>query len=75
MKTALESAILALATLGLAACAGTEERSAYVPPDPVVGSSVDSGYVNNVERIARRQGIKVTWVNAPRKRSEAAGHL
>ena len=74
MKTALgPAAVLALATFGLAACAGTAERSAYVPPSPVIGSSaVDNVYVSNVERIARRQGIKVTWVNAPLKHSDPA---
>lgn len=72
MKASLRIAVLALTAAGLAACAGTQEKTAYTTPGEVGSYPVNSGYVSNVERMARAQGIKVTWVNAPVKRTKAA---
>lgn len=67
MKASLRIAALALSVAGLSACAGGMEKSAYVSPGVVGSYPADSGYVSSVERIARRQGIQVTWVNVPVK--------
>ena len=79
MNASLRILLLALCVLGLAACAGTQDRTAYSAPEQVGASSrVDTGYVSNIERMARAQGIKVTWVNMPEKhgeRVEATGDL
>jgi hypothetical protein len=72
MKASLRIAALVLSVAGLAACAGTQEKSAYVAPGEVGSYPLDSGYVSNVERMARAQGIQVTWVNAPVKRVKSA---
>ena len=70
MNALLRTAILSLPVLGLAACAGMQERSdtAYVAPQraPSVMDS-DEVYIAQVERIARRRGVVVIWVNVPRK--------
>lgn len=70
MNTCFRAAALALAALGLTACTGTQQRSdaAFVPP-PRSPSLLDEDalYVARVEQIARRRGIEVVWVNAPRK--------
>ena len=70
MNALLRTAILSLPVLGLAACAGMQERSdtAYVAPQRAP-SSIDSdeAYMVQVERIAHRRGVEVIWVNVPRK--------
>jgi hypothetical protein len=72
MKASLRIAVLALTAAGLAACAGTRENTASITPGEVGSYPINNGYVSNVERLARAQGIKVTWVNAPVKRTKAA---
>ena len=63
--------VLVLCVLGLAACASHEEKTAYVaptrvgPPAPIV---TDDAYVAAVERVARRRGIYLQWVNMPTRR-------
>lgn len=71
MNASLRMAVLSLAVLGLAACAGTQARSTYVP-EPKTPSIMDGDeeYMAYVERIARRRGIEVVWVNLPRKTAE-----
>lgn len=66
--SALRVAVLSLSILGLAACAGHSTKTAYVPPQkaPSIMDN-DEAYIAQVERIARRRGIDVTWVNVPRK--------
>lgn len=68
MKASVRMAVLSLSILGLAACASTGEKSAYVPP-PRADSIMDNDeiYMATVERIARRRGIDLVWVNPPRK--------
>ncbi len=71
MNASLRMAVLSLSVLGLAACAGTEVKSTYVPPDKAPSlNDNDEAYVAYVERVARRRGIEVVWVNTPRKPAE-----
>jgi hypothetical protein len=69
MNACLRIAAPVLCVLGLAACAGTQEKSAYVPPRSLDSLSTDDAYVSNVENMARRRGVKITWVNVPRHAS------
>jgi len=65
----LRFAVLALSVLGLSACATMDEESTGHAPPPRAPSLMDTdeAYVAQVERIARRRGIEVQWVNLPRK--------
>jgi hypothetical protein len=77
MKSPLRIAVLSLSVLGLAACASSQEGSAYVEPARVVGPNEtrierDAEYIAYVERQALRRGIYVQWVNVPTKRVVAA---
>lgn len=71
MKRSLKFAAFSLCAMGLGACAGGQQHAAYVapqrvgPPQPIV---TDEAYVAAVERVARRRGIYVQWVNLPSKR-------
>ena len=70
MNALLRTAVLSLSVLGLAACAGMHERSdtTYVAPQRAPSSmDRDEVYMAQVERIARRRGVEVIWVNVPRK--------
>lgn len=71
MNASCRMAVLSLVVLGLAACAGTQTKNAYVP-EPKAPSLMDNDeqYMAYVERIARRRGIEVVWVNLPRKTAE-----
>jgi len=70
----LRIAIVSLTMYGLAACATTDERSslrqAPEPQTPQASApfAVDGDYVSRVEAVARRRGIHVQWINAPKKR-------
>ncbi|MGO4223328.1 hypothetical protein AB4Y64_15910 [Lysobacter sp. TAF61] len=70
MNASLRMAVL-VSVLGLAACAGMQSRTAYVP-EPKAPSIMDNdeAYIAYVERVARRRGIDVVWVNSPRKTAE-----
>ncbi|MEG3191950.1 hypothetical protein [Lysobacter sp. D1-1-M9] len=75
MNDKLRIAVLALPILGLAACTSMDERSSYTPPAPVSDawlSDADRAYMDKVERVARRRGVDVTWVNLPRSRQTVA---
>lgn len=70
MNALLRTAVLSLSVLGLAACAGMQERSdsTYVAPQRAPSLlDDDHAYVTRVESIARRRGIQVVWVHVPRK--------
>jgi len=69
MNASLRIAALVLTSAGLTACAGSMEKSTYESPGVIGSYAADSGYVSNVERIARRSGAQVTWVNVPIKRA------
>ena len=73
MKTC-RIALLCVSGLLLSGCSTMNERSSYVPPAraPSIMDS-DAKYVAYVERVARRRGIHVMWVNAPRRRMTEAG--
>ena len=70
MNAYVRAALLSLSVVGVAGCAGMDQRSgaAFVAP-PRAASIMDSdeAYIAAVERIARRRGIEVVWVNVPRK--------
>ncbi|MGO1068588.1 hypothetical protein [Lysobacter sp. CA199] len=75
MNASLRVAVLSLSILGLAACAGTPTKTAYAAPGlskhAIEGMDRDSQYVSAVERVARRRGIDVVWVNPPDRRKLA----
>lgn len=67
-------AVLSLSVLGLAACAGTQARTSHVAPAAVEAATAsassvnrDDRYIATVERIARRRGIGVVWINPPNR--------
>lgn len=70
MNASLRIAVLSLSVLGLAACSSMDKKSSstFVAPDraPSIMDN-DEAYMDAVERIARRRGIDVVWVNAPRR--------
>jgi hypothetical protein len=70
-RSATFCAVAALAVLATG-CATTSESTAYAPsPAPTTGTRVieqDHAYMQQVEHVARRRGIGVTWVNPPMKR-------
>ena len=72
MGRILFKAVLSISVAGLCACAGTPQRVSQAPPAPSAdrpGAVVsDSEYIAYVERVARRRGIEVQWVNPPTKR-------
>lgn len=71
MNASCRMAVLSLAVLGLAACAGSQTKTTYVPePKPPSIMDNDEAYMNYVERVARRRGIEVVWVNLPRKTAD-----
>jgi hypothetical protein len=70
MYASLRMAVM-LSALGLSACAGMESKSTYVPEprDPSI-MDADEKYMAYVERVARRRGLEVVWVNIPRKSAD-----
>ncbi|MEH6417608.1 hypothetical protein [Pseudomonas sp. CGJS7] len=75
MNASLRVAVLSLSMLGLAACAGTQTKTAHtaapMSAHPAASPDRDSVYVATVERVARRRGIDVVWVNPPDRRKLA----
>lgn len=69
MNTKSRIALLCVSGVLLAGCSTMDERSSYVPPQRAPSiMDADEEYIAYVERVARRRGIGVTWVNAPRRR-------
>ncbi len=70
MNASLRMAVL-VSVVGLSACAGMQSKTAYVP-EPKAPSIMDDdeAYIAYVERVARRRGIEVVWVNTPRKTAD-----
>ena len=58
-------AVLATA-LALSGCASTEERATSAAFEPDDG--IDQTRVGVINHIARHRGIKVIWVNLPKKK-------
>lgn len=74
MNGSIGMAVVVVVALGLAGCASTGEKTTYAAPAPVSGHATieqDDAYVAQVERIARRRGIHVQWVNVPTRRVAA----
>src|SRR3546814_12489627 len=75
MKAIPGIAVVSLLSVGLLGCTSAGTRSAYVAP-----AAVDSGavtetrtvtkarYIEEVEKLARLQGVRVYWVIPPTKR-------
>lgn len=71
MKSMIRLAAAAAATCLLAGCATSQEQASYTAPERVdaPGAIVtDDAYVAYVERVARRRGIHLQWVNMPTRR-------
>lgn len=65
--------VLSLLVLGLSACATTDDRTMRVmPQNSPSPTDTNEAYVAYVERVARRRGIEVVWVNTPTRRSVVA---
>lgn len=74
MNRSLRIALPVLSVLLLPACAGTQQTARSTPaaqPQNQTVITTDSEYVAYVERVARRRGIQVNWVNPPLKRQPA----
>ncbi|BDU15873.1 hypothetical protein [Lysobacter auxotrophicus] len=72
MNASLRMALL-LSLVGLSACAGMESKSTYVPQQRSPSlNDADEEYIAYVERVARRRGLEVVWVNLPRATAEQA---
>jgi hypothetical protein len=70
MKASLRIAAISFAVMLLGACAGTQEMTSTGAPAPDLQDrpepTSDQLYIAYVERIAKRRGIHVTWVNPPK---------
>ena len=62
------------AALALVGCASMDDDLARSTPqaDVMININADDAYVAKVERIARRRGIEVIWVNPPLAREADA---
>ncbi|MFC3813924.1 hypothetical protein [Lysobacter sp. GCM10012299] len=71
MNASLRMAVLLVSVVGLSACAGMQSKTAQVPDQKAPSiMDDDEAYIAYVERVARRRGIEVVWVNTPRKTAE-----
>lgn len=75
MKAIPGIAVMSLLSVGLLGCASTGTRSAHVAPAAVDSGAVAEArnvpraeYMEQVEKLARQQGVRVHWVNPPTKR-------
>lgn len=66
MNTARKSLLLATACLLPAACASTD--SAGLAGKPTIDT--DQAYIAAVEQKAKPAGVRVVWVNPPKRRDE-----
>ena len=65
MNTARTAALLASASVLLAACATTPDQARQRAPQGS-GFAVDNAYVEAVNRVSRETGVTVVWINPPR---------
>ena len=77
MKSSIILFAVVLSACVLNGCSSMDQKSTYVAPQPVgnpngVKIETDAEYVAAVERIARRRGIYLQWVNLPTKRATVA---
>lgn len=75
MNGLLRCCIAAATVLGLAACA-SHGTMRY---EPVASTAIqptafeqDAAYIQTVERVARRRGVSVQWINPPLRRVVAS---
>lgn len=70
MRTSFRISAVSFAVVFLGACAGTQEMTSTGSPASETQDkpelTADQRYIAQVERIAKRRGIHVTWVNPPR---------
>lgn len=70
MNTLLRLAVVASTCSLLAACASSGGTASAPPPDQQQ-LTAEQQYIAYVERIAKRRGIQLTWVNPPRIEEKA----
>jgi hypothetical protein len=68
--------LVSMSVAGLSACAGSHEMVRAAQPERALAPGEvrieqNSAYIAEVERIARRRGIDVQWVNPPNSRRVA----
>ncbi|MBB5015654.1 hypothetical protein [Rehaibacterium terrae] len=64
----MRNLLMVAALASLAACAGRGELRAT--EQQTASLRQDAEYIAAVERIARRRGVQVYWVNPPQRRSD-----
>ena len=62
---------VAVSTCGLLAACASSGGTASAPPPQQRQLTAEQQYIAYVERIARRRGIQLTWVNPPRIEEKA----
>lgn len=73
MKTILRPTLLLCVPLLLTACASSHSLTQNAPPAPTSSWASDQTitrdqqYISDVERIAKRRGVEVVWVNPPNR--------
>lgn len=75
MNTSARLVVLSLSVAGLAACASSHPLARAPQAEPLRPGEVrierDHAYIAHVERVARRRGMDVEWVNPPNRRVAA----
>lgn len=70
MPSSVVLTLVSLSLIGLAGCASMEKQAVATAPQsaaqPAMLADADEVYVTRVERIARRRGIEVVWINPPK---------
>jgi len=76
MKASLSSLLFVAPLLLLAGCASTQHAAYGDSPRHTEDNIVQDGqYVALVEHIAKQRGVRVVWVNPPRKRVQAVADV
>jgi hypothetical protein len=65
MGKCLTALLAASALAGGVGCSTTSTLAQASPQGTVQRNSVDAAYVEQVEQLARKRGVRVHWVNAP----------
>ncbi|WP_394695258.1 hypothetical protein [Pseudoxanthomonas japonensis] len=71
MNAMLRLAVV-VSTCGLLAACASSGGTASAPPPEQRTMTAEQQYIAYVERIAKRRGIQLTWVNPPRIEDKAA---
>lgn len=67
MGKQLKAVLAALAILSAAGCSTTSTLAQATPQVTPQRYAQDAAYVAQVEKMARKRGVRVHWVNAPLK--------